>query len=892
MAAEKIDALELGINAKLSTENLDKLIDSLKKLSKELDKVQGKKPAQEIREVGDSAEESAKGIDSFVNQAVRVAAVIAIFKKLGDVIGDGVSKSMTYTKTLNMFTVSLGEYADNATKYADAVHDALGIDIAGWQDKQGVFQTLITGFGVAGDQAAYMSQNLTQLTYDIASFYNLTTEEAQKKVQAAISGRLEPIRKLGYDLSQSKLVDIAKNPANYGQQTYSINQQTGAIEANTAAIDDNTEHKIVNFNQLTQQEKVQLRYIALMTQVTQVQGNMAKTLQDPANRTRIFKEQLEMTSRALGNIFIPTINAALPYLTAFAQLVEEAFNALAALFGYEIPDMSDRIDISGNVDPYNDVVEATGRAAKNAKKIRDYTIGIDELNVLREPDTTGGGGGVSGEQTNLSNLLTPGYDFLSKAIKNSVEQAKENIKLLFDGFKQHPFEFPMKILWQGAEILGENFWEAYLGMTPEELAQQAYEHGTSVGEEFWNAFKTVTGEKGSQLIELIFGSPEDLGARAAEAGRTIAEQFLWEFAQRLYTTKTDEVWKVEISDRAKYMFGADFGNTSANEAYKQSQAYKDALEAQKRLKSSPTLAKGTGTISTSNANLKMAIALPSVSLGNTAADEARKQGEKLAKAYAEGINSGKTDANNAGLSIYNSSKNGANNNGNGANGYKYVSADMAKSFNFGLNNAQTKAGAYIAGQAIGSQASAGAKSYKSGFTTAGEQSGAGYVGGVNNKTNLKKAAEAGKTIASNALKKLKEVLGIHSPSRAFGEAGYDSVLGYANWVNKYSYLASNATKDMAQSAIKAVNTANSYFTNGMSIPTTTNAGYNVGMANQGAMASLASNIYNAVVSGLANSNNEKGDTVVMIDGKEIYRVVRKEERKSGVAISNGAFSTI
>lgn len=893
MAAEKIDALELDITAQLSVENLDKLVDSLRKLGKEMDNVKNKNPKDTLKKTGDSANEAAKGFDNFLGKTVRVAAVIALFSKLTDTIGDCVSKSLTYQKTLNMFTVSLGEYADNATKYANAVNDALGIDIAGWQNAQGIFQTLITGFGVTGDKAAYMSQNLTQLTYDIASFYNLTNEEAANKIKSALSGRLEPIRKLGYDLSQSKLVDIAKNPKYYGQETFSINEQTGAIEQNTIATDENTQHKIVNFNQLTQQEKVQLRYIALMTEVTQVQGNYARALSDPANQMRIFKEQTEMTSRALGNVFIPAINAVLPYLTALAQLAEEAFNSLASLFGYDVSSITSRIGDATIAEPYNDIVKATGAAANNAKKIRDYTIGLDELNVLREPTTGAGGGGSSGgQQSNLSNLLTPGYDFLSKAIKNSVEQAKENIKLLFDGFKQHPFEFPMKILWQGAEILGENFWEAYLGMTPEELAQQAYEHGTSVGEEFWNAFKTVTGEKGSQLIELIFGSPEDLGARAAEAGRTIAEQFLWEFAQRLYTTKTDEVWKVEISDRAKNMLRTDFGNTSATEAYKQSQAYKDALEARKRLKSGSTLATGTGTISTSYANMKMAIALPSVSLGNTAADEARKQGEKLAKAYAEGINSGKTDANNAGLSIYNSSKNGANNNGNGANGYKYVSADMAKSFNFGLNNAQTKAGAYIAGQAIGSQASAGAKSYKSGFTTAGEQSGAGYVGGVNNKTNLKKAAEAGKTIASNALKKLKEVLGIHSPSRAFGEAGYDSVLGYANWVNKYSYLASNATKDMAQSAIKAVNTANSYFTNGMSIPTTTNAGYNVGMANQGAMASLASNIYNAVVSGLANSNNEKGDTVVMIDGKEIYRVVRKEERKSGVAISNGAFSTI
>ena len=386
MAAEKIDALELEITSKLTTENLDKLLESLKKLGKEVDNVSKKKPSGAIKAVGDESKEAANGVEQFLGKTVRLAAVIALFNKVSGVISDSVSNALTYNKTLNMFTVSLGEYADNATKYGNAVKDALGIDIAGWQNAQGIFQTLITGFGVGGDQAAYMSQNLTQLTYDIASFYNLTNEEAANKIKSAISGRLEPIRKLGWDLSQSKLVDIAKNPKYYGEQTFAINEQTGAIEANTTAVDDNTQHKIVNFNQLTQQEKVQLRYIALMTQVTQVQGAYAKALNDPVNQMKVFKEQLNMTSRELGNVFIPALNQVLPYLTAFAQLAGEAFRSLARFFGFEIPDMSDRMDIAPVAEPYNDVVQATGRAAGNAKKLKDYMLGIDELNVLRKPD--------------------------------------------------------------------------------------------------------------------------------------------------------------------------------------------------------------------------------------------------------------------------------------------------------------------------------------------------------------------------------------------------------------------------------------------------------------------------------------------------------------------------
>ena len=61
--------------------------------------------------------------------------------------------------------------AEEAYNYAQKVSDVMGIDPAEWMRNQGVFNTIITGFGVAGDKAAFMSKNLTQLGYDLASFY-------------------------------------------------------------------------------------------------------------------------------------------------------------------------------------------------------------------------------------------------------------------------------------------------------------------------------------------------------------------------------------------------------------------------------------------------------------------------------------------------------------------------------------------------------------------------------------------------------------------------------------------------------------------------------------------------------------------------------------------------
>ena len=800
---------------------------------------------------------------------MRIAAVIALFRKSADVISDCVSSALSYNKTLNMFTVSLGEYATNATKYGETVKDALGIDIAGWQKTQGIFQTLITGFGVGGDQAAYMSQNLTQLSYDIASFHDLTTEEAANKIKSAIAGRLEPIRGIGYDLSQSKLVDIAKNPKYYGQQTFAINEQTGAIEANTTAVDDNTQHKIVNFNQLTQQEKVQLRYIALMTQETQVQGNFAKTLSDPNNQLKIFKEQLSMTSRELGNVFIPALNQVLPYLTAFTQLAGEAFRALASLFGFELPDMSDRMDISSVAEPYNDVVQATGRAAGNAKKLKDYMLGIDELNVLKKPDdTAGGGGGVGGQNSNLSNLLTPGYDFLSQAIKNSVKQAREDLDLLSRDFKEHPLKVSAEIivlgvkrLLEGAGEIGAGFWEEYLGISPKEMAKKAQEAGSTVGWEFQRAlFDKLASSKPAQIQvpfwEALFGDANALGARAAEAGREVGDQFFMEMTLAGLKAINNPVMKWFYNTVNKRDLDTDIATIENNLKPKNNKA------------SSPV---GGYNYASSN----MPLALPS---GMTDAYQAA--GAANSKAYADGFKSNYDYVKTETDKVFKVALDGAGNDGKGGQMFYNTAANEAYKFAMGISSPKAKTDVYNAGASLSYQGDKGARWWITDWINAGDSSGQGYVAGVNK--NKRSATTSGETIGKAALKRLKEYLGIHSPSKAFGEAGMYSVEGYADYMERYTYLATNAAKNMAASALQATQNAGAY--------TSTNVGYGIGMANQGAMMNLAGNMYNAIVNGLANVGVGKGDTVVMIDGKEVFRVVQNESRKSGVAISNGAFA--
>lgn len=329
-------------------------------------------------------------------KALNVAAVAITFRKIGHFIAQAVTESNKYQEDLNLFTVALGQYAAEAQNYAEKVSDVMGIDPAQWLRNQGVFNTLLTGFGDTAERAQLMSQNLTQLGYDISSFFNISIEDAMQKLQSGISGELEPLRRLGYDLSQARLEQTALN--------------LGIKES------------VAN---MTQAEKAELRYYAIMTQVTTAQGDMARTLEAPANQLRILQAQLTQAARAIGNIFIPALNAILPYAIAVVQVIREIANALANLAGFKLTE----VDYSG----VNIAAVGAGSLADNlddaagaAKKLKQYTAGFDELNVFAPNTGSGSGAGAGGAGGFDFDL--PTYDFLGDAVQTRIGEIKKMIE--------------------------------------------------------------------------------------------------------------------------------------------------------------------------------------------------------------------------------------------------------------------------------------------------------------------------------------------------------------------------------------------------------------------------------------------------------------------------------
>lgn len=341
------------------------------------------------------------------NGALKAISFAALYRAAAKLQGIAIAKSSQYMEDLNLFTVSMGKYAEEAYNYAQKVSEVMGIDPAEWMRNQGVFNTIITGFGVAGDKAAFMAKNLTQLGYDLASFYNIDFESAMQKVQSGISGELEPLRRLGYDLSVARLEQERLN----------------------LGIDKSV-------SSMTQAEKSQLRYYAMMTQVTQVQGDMARTLENPANMLRVLRAELEQAARAVGNIFIPILTKVLPIAIAVASALQEIIAAIAALFGVTVksPKWGDAIGSASAGS--GAIADNMDSAAGSAKELKRYLAGFDELNVLPDQNQggSGSGAGVGGGDLGLD---LPGYDFLKNAVTTQIDEWKKKLEPLVSFVKDN-----------------------------------------------------------------------------------------------------------------------------------------------------------------------------------------------------------------------------------------------------------------------------------------------------------------------------------------------------------------------------------------------------------------------------------------------------------------------
>lgn len=411
-------------------------------------------------------------MSEFVNQYRRLYRVI---DEVVDVFADLFNESNEYVEALNLFKVSMGDASDAALEYADTVSAAMGIDPAEWISNQGTFQRMATGFGIASDEAEIMSRNLTQLAYDMSSFFNTDVKTATEKLQSGMSGQIKGLKAWGYNLSVAAL------------------QQT--------ALSIGIEESVSN---MTEAQKAQLRYITLIQRSNGVMGDMAKTINTPANAMRVLDAQITQLKRSLGNIVSIIATSVIPYIQAFVEIMADAADALAEAWGFEIEDLpTNNLEMASEViDGIGDDIDDTSDAVAGLKK---QLAGFDELNILKSDNEDD-----KNEAQNSLNIKLPEYDFLANLdtkTRERIDEIKEKIKELLPLLETlataFALAFATKTISDMGIALGKFFTTTSAGETIALSAMLAFDKFKatlkatknplkalgSAGKEVWNNFK-------------------------------------------------------------------------------------------------------------------------------------------------------------------------------------------------------------------------------------------------------------------------------------------------------------------------------------------------------------------------------------------------------------------
>lgn len=295
-----------------------------------------------------------------------------------------VDKSSEYLENINLFQVAFDGSYQSAEKWINKTSEMYGLDESTLTNMVGKFKQLSNAMNLSVETGTKLSTLVSQMAIDISSLYNIDIDRAVSVMQSSLAGQTKPIRSAtGADITQSTL-------------------QTSL---DTLGID-----KAVN--ELTYAEKRLLIIISLTDQLSESMGDFGRTIESPANQTRILYEQWNRLGRAVGNVFLPIVAKVLPYLNAILMVLTEIIGMVAKLFGYN----SEDYDYFGEIgDSVIDLDDGLSSATESAKKLKQSLRGFDKLNVITTPSASSGGsssvsGGIGDIDTSILDAFNNAFD--------------------------------------------------------------------------------------------------------------------------------------------------------------------------------------------------------------------------------------------------------------------------------------------------------------------------------------------------------------------------------------------------------------------------------------------------------------------------------------------------
>lgn len=369
------------------------------------------------------AAKQATSIFSGMGKKIAGALSIAAFAKFTK---DCIEVGSNVTEVQNVVDTAFGDLSHQADLWASNAMTNFGLSELSAKKYMGVFGQMSNAMGITGQAALDMAENVTGLTGDVASFYNLSTDEAYTKLKSIWTGETETLKDLGVVMTQTNL------------DQYALNNGFGKTTA-----------------KMTEQEKVMLQYQYVTSALSNATGDFVKTQDSWANQTRILSLRFEQLKASLGKGFIALFTPILRGLNtvlAGLQKVADGFATFTQMLtGADISSSASSITGLGDIasDTADNVSGIGDAASSTAKEIEKSLAGFDQIEKLSEPTDSGsssGGGtssgglgidtGVTAESTNVSSAISDMASKVKKALEPLKSISFDNLITSLDNLKE------------------------------------------------------------------------------------------------------------------------------------------------------------------------------------------------------------------------------------------------------------------------------------------------------------------------------------------------------------------------------------------------------------------------------------------------------------------------
>lgn len=345
----------------------------------------------ELDNVKTAAQKAAEAWNAFVAAVRKITVAITVIKRVISLFREFYDAAADYVETMNLFNVATQKSTESLYGFSEAMSEAYRADPKNILNAVAVFRQYANTMGFASKEADLLSENLTKLNYDLASLYNTSYTDMFAALRSGLAGQTKPLMRYGISVHKATL------------EQYAL--QAGVNKS---------------WNEMTEADKVALRYIAILNQASLAQGDLARTIESPSNQMKIATDQIQILIRNLGALVTIGAKFLLPVFNGLTIALNSFLSVLAKAAGYEIEDYSDNLSsANGLLEDMTDDAEDTQDALKG------LLAPLDEINQQNPKTNESAFGGIDPKilealegYDNLMDRITSKTDAFAKVFEN------------------------------------------------------------------------------------------------------------------------------------------------------------------------------------------------------------------------------------------------------------------------------------------------------------------------------------------------------------------------------------------------------------------------------------------------------------------------------------------